>query len=48
MAFKGYHDLCVRVAGKLYDIHLSWRKDVAPQVSVRNLVEPNSGRKETR
>ena len=32
MAFEGCDDLRVRVAGKLYDVHLSWRKDVAPGI----------------
>ncbi len=32
MAFKGYDDMRVRVAGKLYDVRLSWRKDVAPLI----------------
>ncbi len=32
MSFEGYDDMRIRVAGKLYDIHLSWRKDLAPGI----------------
>ena len=32
VSFEGYDDMCVRVAGKVYDVHLSWRKDVAPGI----------------
>jgi hypothetical protein len=32
MAFEGCDDMRVRVADKLYDVRLSWRKDVAPAI----------------
>ncbi len=32
IAFTGYDDMRVRVADKLFDVHLSWRKDVAPVI----------------
>jgi hypothetical protein len=32
LAFRGYDDLRVRVEDDVFDIHLSWRKDVAPEI----------------
>jgi hypothetical protein len=32
MVFEGYDDMRVRVADRLYDVHLSWRKNVAPGI----------------
>jgi len=32
LGFKGYDDMRVRVANVVYDIHLSWRKDVPPTI----------------
>ena len=30
LSFQGYDNLRVRIADTVYDIHLSWRKDVPP------------------
>lgn len=32
LSFRGYHDLRVRVGGAVFDVHLSWRKDVPPEI----------------
>ncbi len=32
VAFHGSDDMRVRVAGRVYDVHLSWRKDTAPGI----------------
>jgi hypothetical protein len=32
LTFSGYDDLRVRVADVVYDIHLSWRKDLPPDI----------------
>ncbi|MBI5774971.1 MAG: hypothetical protein HZA89_14680 [Verrucomicrobia bacterium] len=32
LIFCGYDDLRVRVTDVVYDIHLSWRKDVPPNI----------------
>jgi divalent metal cation (Fe/Co/Zn/Cd) transporter len=32
LTFKGYHDVRIRVAGKAYDVHLTWRKDTPPSI----------------
>jgi hypothetical protein len=34
LTFEGYDDMRIRVAGRVYDIHLSWRKDVAPGIQL--------------
>jgi hypothetical protein len=32
LSFHKYDDLRVRIAGVVYDIHLSWRKDLPPTI----------------
>ena len=32
VTFQGYDDMRVRVANRLYDVHLSWRKDAGPGI----------------
>jgi hypothetical protein len=32
LSFRGYDDFRVRIADAIYDIHLSWRKDVPPDI----------------
>lgn len=32
LEFRGYDDLRVRVADAVYDIRLTWRKDLAPSI----------------
>jgi hypothetical protein len=33
LAFRGYHDLRARVAGVIYDVHLSWKKAEPPVIT---------------
>lgn len=32
LTFQGYDDMRVRVIDRVYDIHLSWRKDTPPVI----------------
>jgi hypothetical protein len=32
LTFHGYHDMRVRVADAIFDVHLSWQKDVPPDI----------------
>jgi hypothetical protein len=32
VTFRGYHELRVRIQGQVFDVNLSWQKDVPPRV----------------